>query len=407
MPGDYSLIFGLRKICPNPFLSLEVNSDGNVSVCCTSRLKKGYKYVGNILENTLGEIWNGKQIQDFRQIIYDGEYQKICESFCPQFMALKEGKIPPWYSNLCEAEVYREIEKKKVILDSPYKAISIASDGSCNLFCIMCRSERKVQPTELEKRVNNVLYNQILENIDKIRFLELTGNGDPFFNKEIGKFLDLLSEKDISYLTIRFITNAQLLNEKRWEQIKKLKIKALYVNVSIDAATKATYESIRRGGKWETLVKNMEMLAKKRLSGFLDYLSVSFVVMKRNIHEMIPFIYLAKSWNCDRIEFQRIMGDVAGLENIFDIENPKPLKELAEVLKYPIFNDRQLIDVSSFLSYMNYCSTREKRKQYVRKAFRYKMDKFIRRITLNRLLNIYRIFKKMVKINSRKQNNIC
>jgi MoaA/NifB/PqqE/SkfB family radical SAM enzyme len=387
---DNSLIFAKRKICPNPFLSLEIHADGNVSVCCTGRLKNGYKYVGNILINTLDEIWNGQKIQDFRKIVYDGQYERICESFCPQLVALKEGKTPPWYAHLCETGVRKEIEEGRIVLDSSYKAISVASDGSCNLFCIMCRSARKAQSSELEKKVNTVLYDQLLKNIHKISFLELTGDGDPFFNQETVKFLDLLSERDVGHLVIRFITNAQLLNERRWERVKKIKTKAFRVSVSIDAATKQTYESIRRGGDWDTLIRNMEMLSKERQSGALSYFQVSFVVMKRNIHEMTSFVELARSWHCDRIEFQRIMGDAAGLENIFDIEDPDSLEKLAEVLKSSTFNNKEFIDVSSFVPYKDYRATKQKKLWYKVRIIHYQFCDWLHQ-TMRSLRNSYRL----------------
>ncbi|KPA14079.1 radical SAM protein, partial [Candidatus Magnetomorum sp. HK-1] len=353
LTNDYQSFFAERKLCPNPFISLEINRIGKVSVCCPERMNDGYKYFGNIINHSLNEIWNSKQLQNLRQIMYDGQYDISCKPFCPQLLALQKGKIPPWYSHLCEKDTHTEILKNKTILSSTYKSISVASDGSCNLNCIMCRHEKKVQPDEFEKKINLILYDQILLNISEIRFLELTGNGDPFYSSEVNILLKRLRTVDTQHLTIRFITNAQLLNKKKWQQIEQLNLKELRISVSIDAASQSTYESIRRGAKWSTLMEHMNMLAQKRREGKLNMLQVNFCVMKRNIHEMIHFIHLAKSWNCDSIEFQRIMGTLAGDENIFDNKNSIYLQKLASVIKDPVFEEKW-IEASSLLEYRNY-----------------------------------------------------
>lgn len=345
-----------------------------MSVCCSARLKEGYKFIGNILQNSLDEIWNSPASQTLRGIMYEGVYRKACEPFCPQLIAFSKGDTPPWYAMFCEADTYSEIQKDKRVLNSPYRAISVASDGSCNLHCIMCRSQKQLKPSESGKKVNAILFDQLLEKLPQIRFLELTGQGDPFFNKDIGHFLDRLALVDTRQLTVRFITNGLLLNEKQWEKISRLKLKQIQISVSIDAATQKTYETIRRGGDWKNLTNNMEMLSQKRLEDSLSHLATSFVVMGMNIQEMIPFIHQAKSWNCDRIEFQRIFGKTAGLENIFDFEDPVSLEKLADVLKNPIFND-PMIDVSSLLPYTDYRSTPGKLKQYHKEMIRYKIKK--------------------------------
>jgi molybdenum cofactor biosynthesis enzyme MoaA len=212
----------------------------------------------------------------------------------------------------------------------------------------MCRHERKPKPTEQEKKVNHVIYEQILRDITKITFLELTGDGEPFYSQEIRTLLGRLADKDLSHLALRFITNGQLLDEKRWDQIEALGVGQLRISVSIDAASRGTYESIRRGGKWETLLRTMDMLAEKRASGKLNHLQVTYCVMKRNLEEMIPFVALARGWNCDKIEFQRIFGDVAASENIFHNQDRQSLAKLSQVMQNEVFREDWIEALSLF-----------------------------------------------------------
>ena len=61
--------------------------------------------------------------------------------------------------------------------------------------------------------------------------------------------------------------------------------------ISIDAATKETYETVRRGGKWDVLERNLKFINSIET---LDYLTVSFVAQKANYKEMVDFYYLMK-----------------------------------------------------------------------------------------------------------------
>jgi wyosine [tRNA(Phe)-imidazoG37] synthetase (radical SAM superfamily) len=244
--------------------------------------------------------------------------------------------------------------------------LEIHGDGNVSVCCTA-----RLKPEY--KYIGNILKNS-LEKLSVLRILELTGQGDPIFNRNISRFLEHLETFDTSRLTIRFITNGQLLNEPRWEKIERLRPKALLISVSIDAASKETYESIRRGAKWKTLIKNMKMLSEKRRNGQLAHLMVTFVVMKKNLHEMIPFIEMAQSWNCDKIEFQRIFGSLAGTQNIFDMEDPESLERLGKIIQDPVFENNS-INISSFEQYKDYRATAEKRKSYGNLMIRHYLKK--------------------------------
>ena len=55
-----------KEVCPYPFYTLVVHADLNVSLCCVDWNKK--TVVGNLKENTLKEIWQGKKIREFQRM---------------------------------------------------------------------------------------------------------------------------------------------------------------------------------------------------------------------------------------------------------------------------------------------------------------------------------------------------
>jgi|TARA_B100000900_G_scaffold394431_1_gene391841 sulfatase maturation enzyme AslB (radical SAM superfamily) len=110
------------------------------------------------------------------------------------------------------------------------------------------------------------------------------------------------------------------------------------LGVSIDGASKDTYEKLRLGGKWEKILQGLECMAEqKQKYGFRFVLY--FVVQKDNYHEMEDIMMLGKSYNADRVLLSRIQDwntfSNFGEHNIFDSTHPQnpQLQQHLEKLK--------------------------------------------------------------------------
>jgi len=64
------------------------------------------------------------------------------------------------------------------------------------------------------------------------------------------------------------------------------------ITISVDAGTKETYESIRKGGKWEVLIRNISRLIEEKKKRKLNrsVISTNFVVMKSNFRELPLYV---------------------------------------------------------------------------------------------------------------------
>jgi MoaA/NifB/PqqE/SkfB family radical SAM enzyme len=332
-------IFIEKHLCPNPFMVASIYSDGTVSVCCSSRLKENFKTIGNIKNESLREVWNSKKVQKMRELIYAQNYSKTCYSFCPQLVHLNKNLLPPWYTKFCSEGLFSEIKENHIKLSTFPICIDICGTGVCNLSCIMCREQKKTIPKKEDEEILTKLLNEVMTNIMEIRQIELLGGGEPFLDKQIVIFLKSLGQLDLPHLTIRIITNGQLLTKKTCEILTDLKIKRLEINVSVDAAEEDTYEYIRRGGSWNKLMENLKNLSDLRKLEKINFLCFSYCVMKCNIKQMHAFVLLSKNFGVDRIEFQRIMGSTASGENFFEFGGKETSFQLASILKDPIFNE--------------------------------------------------------------------
>mgnify|MGYP001198959049 CR=1 FL=1 len=73
-----------KQYCEYPWTSLTIMADGNVVPC--TQISNNEIVLGNVKENTLEEIWNGKKYKDFRQMHIDGKFPKghKCKEKCDQ-----------------------------------------------------------------------------------------------------------------------------------------------------------------------------------------------------------------------------------------------------------------------------------------------------------------------------------
>ena len=77
------------------------------------------------------------------------------------------------------------------------------------------------------------------------------------------------------------------------------------LGVSIDGASKETYEILRKSAKWDNLNRNLEVIAKiKQEKGFRFILH--FVIQKENYHEMEKMIDLGEQYGADRVWLNKI-----------------------------------------------------------------------------------------------------
>ena len=75
--------------------------------------------------------------------------------------------------------------------------------------------------------------------------------------------------------------------------------------MSIDGASKETYEKLRLGGKWEKLLEGLACISKLRQQHDFRFI-LHFVVQKQNYHEMEDIIDLGRQYGADRVWLNRI-----------------------------------------------------------------------------------------------------
>jgi len=260
-------------ICTTPFTYLEVHKNGVYS-CCPSWLPKK---VGS-LEN-INEVWKSKELLEIQESIINGTYKFCSNKHCPYLAQLiTEGIAPSVF-----------IEKNKFNLnkfkDGP-SHINFGFDRSCNLSCPSCRNFAIMANGEEIEFIDETI-EKITESFgSSIKRIYLSGTSDPFASKSFRKFLTTFDKTKFPNVNhIHLHTNGLLLNKKMWNELSNIHDIIKTIEISIDAATEETYEIVRRGGDWHTLMENLDFISTLKL----NEKNISFVVQDTNYKEMEDF----------------------------------------------------------------------------------------------------------------------
>ncbi|MEM1530140.1 MAG: radical SAM protein [Candidatus Bathyarchaeia archaeon] len=167
------------------------------------------------------------------------------------------------------------------------RAIQLEPTTKCNFSCITCT--RKTLPkSRLNKDLTIQDFRVILENIPTLKIIKLQGLGEPLMNQYIWEILECGRERGIRFSTT---TNGSLLNPSNIEKLLKYFDS---ICVSIDSINPENLEYIRKGVKYESIMKNLELLVeiKREVSARAD-VGINFVATHLNYREIPALCNLA------------------------------------------------------------------------------------------------------------------
>jgi MoaA/NifB/PqqE/SkfB family radical SAM enzyme len=85
-----------------------------------------------------------------------------------------------------------------------------------------------------------------------------------------------------------------------------LRLHALTLRCSIDGATRATYREVRGTDVFERVTENVRRFSDAIESAPHVRLILAYVVMRHNLHEVVPFVDFARQLNIERVEFHPV-----------------------------------------------------------------------------------------------------
>ena len=309
---DIDKNLNIKKRCPRPFDTVLIDKQGSCYLCeCTSWLPQS---AGNLQIKTLEEIVDGSVAKELQGSILDESYRYCNNNHCAYLLDYKG--TDSW-------DLAEPIKK--------IKNIRLAIDDSCNLSCPSCRGKKIFYKSGILFNNRIKLINKVLDFIRSQKHnlqVHIGADGDPFASIVYRYFM--LKAKDLHNIRYSIQTNG-LLIKKNFHKFKHITDNLTHIGVSIDGASKDTYETLRQGGVWEKLLENLEFL--KTIKKFKIH--YHFVVQQKNYHEIESFIELGMKYSADKIYLNRIT-DWNTLSNfktnaVADKDHPEN-KKLLEIL---------------------------------------------------------------------------
>jgi len=258
-----------KVFCVAPWLSLNINQNGNVQPCCNANLS-----FGNILKDNIETIWNNEPIKKFRE----GMVEKIPQDAC-RFCYEKELS-----GQKSLREVFNESffeEGKQFIYDTNddysvnefgFIHWDVKLSNKCNFKCITCCPESSSSiELEFNGKISglydfaDIKFNKIKPYIDKVNHLYFSG-GEPLIIEEHYQMLFMLiklkkNKQSNFYLT--YNTNFSTLTYKKihvfdiWDVFNYVQVR-----ISVDGMGNRG-ELIRNGFKWDRFVSNVKEFNQK------------------------------------------------------------------------------------------------------------------------------------------------
>ncbi len=299
----------IESRCPRPKDTVLIDKMGSCYACeCTGWLPQS---IGNLQIKSLTDIIGSDMHQHLQSSITDGTYRYCNEHQCSY---IKSGAV-----------LHGQPDR--------IQHLRLAIDDSCNLQCPSCRKgmifHKEGSAYNLGIRLADKINDWLCNHEHPIQ-VHMGSDGDPFASHVYRHFMKQTPARDNIKYSI--LTNGLM--------FKEFHTKVPYVinnlqdlGISIDGATKETYEKLRLGGKWEKIKSNLQSIADSKHK--YDFcLKFHMVVQQDNWWEMKAMAELAESYGVDEIYFNIIQDWNTALDHSKQtFMNLKEFKDLRDEVR--------------------------------------------------------------------------
>lgn len=278
----------IKAFCSYPFQKLKVDSEGYCTFCC----HQTRKCLGNLLEQSLYEIWNGDLAKEIRQQTLNGNLHPLCKvDSCPLY----------WKAKLEASEFIEKPFPQHLEIDLPNTHCNIGGiNPTPSTACLMCERARdrfipqKDKVSEICKRLRPYVPNLLSVHIQ--------GVAEPFWKDkifEIASTLGIDEYKD--QITISTTTNGTLLNETNTQ--KWLQYPRSTIVFSLDAGSADTYKKIRKVNLYDSVIESIMKLSSQRSDISKQLLIIHNNINMLNVGEVKEMVEVAAKVKANEINF--------------------------------------------------------------------------------------------------------
>jgi len=164
-------------------------------------------------------------------------------------------------------------------------SLSVDASTHCQLNCPACSQARGELGVVGRGNLDPADLRNLLDSNPAIRNLELSNYGEIFLNPGLVEILSLARERRVSATALNGV-NLNTVADHVLEALVRQRM--LFLVVSLDGASPATYQEYRRGGDFGRVLSNIQRINhfKQKLGSPFPHLIWQFVVFSHNRHEL-------------------------------------------------------------------------------------------------------------------------
>jgi len=274
-PDQMDRLVKSDTFCMIPWIHMHAFPDGRAYPCCLGEDKHP---IGNFKEHTMKEIWNGTPYKQMRKNMLEGKSCKECTRCYEQeengFVSMRNSTNKNFGQHIALVD---DTKSDGTYEDFKLRYYDVRFSNLCNFSCRTCGGwfssswyqeevetfgPRNYPQILFAGRDEMDMWNQMQEHIPYLEQIYFAG-GEPLIMEEHYRILKELVKREMFDVKIIYNTNFSRLNLKDEDVLDYWK---LFNNVSIGASLDgmgARAEYIRKGTKWDQIVRNRERMMEK------------------------------------------------------------------------------------------------------------------------------------------------
>lgn len=325
-----------KNICPAPFEQVYVQYNDDVWFCCDGFWKHDSS-LGSLKETSFEKIWNSDKARQIRRRILKNDFSSCIKELCIN-------KTNYEYDYLLNLSKDKKPKYREIMKTYP-RLVFFNTDCECNVRCITCREEIYRLSNEELKIQNEKIERYYLPLLKDTEFVRINGTGEIFGSRHSRALTKAIVAK---YPSIKFYiqTNGLLCNKYNCDELG-ITDRIESVVLSVNAATKETYDKTVIGSNFEKVITNLYWLKESILNNNIKKLYLVFVVTSLNYKEMPAFAEMAKDLNA-QVHFWQYNDwgtNISYTPEFLSVSNPKhpEFKQFLNVLKSYDFNQDYIL----------------------------------------------------------------
>lgn len=192
----------------------------------------------------------------------------------------------------------------------PLKGFNIPVTDRCNLKCTMC--PRQGTESLVEADIQDEVLDALVRDSGQVKSILLQGLGEPLIYRNLPRVISRLKREMAADGDVGLTTNGTLLDLETARSLMDAGLDFLYF--SVDAASKTTYQPIRVGADFDSVIRNVrDFAALRAVSGTgKPKCMMNFVVMGRNFREVPEFVEVAAQLGIESVCFSHCLDTASG-----------------------------------------------------------------------------------------------